>query len=84
MFTLVWKNGKGKTLGLVSYGLAKGNGKCATGTTRIAITGKVTGGSGAAAAIVKKNESIAGMTCAVTKGAKLGSSSLEPGTKFQL
>lgn len=84
VFTLVWKNGKGKTLGLVTYGLAKGNGKCAKGTARIAITGKVTGGSGAAATIVKKNEAIAGSTCAVTTGAKLGSSSLEPGTKFKL
>jgi len=84
VFTLAWKGGAGTTLGLVSYGLAKGNGNCAKGTTRITITGKVTGGTGAAAAIIKANEAITGSTCAVTTGAKLGSSSLEPKTAFKL
>jgi hypothetical protein len=82
--TLTWKGGKGTTLALVSFKGATGNGKCPAGQTREAVTGKVTGGTGAAAAIIKKNELVTSSTCAVTSGPKLGSSTLEPGTLFKL
>ena len=82
--TLTWKGGKGTTLALVSFKAAAGLGKCPKGDTREAVTGKVTGGTGAAAAIIKKNEAVTSSTCAVTTGPKLGSSILEPGTVFKI
>ena len=82
--TLTWTGGKGTTLALVSFKAAAGIGKCPAGQTREAVSGKVTGGTGAAAAIIKKGELVTSSTCAVTKGPKLGSSTLEPGTLFKL
>jgi len=82
--TLTWKGGNGTTIALVSFKAASGKGKCPTGDTREAVTGKVTGGTGAAAKIIKTNEPVASSTCAVTSGPKLGSSTLEPGTKFTI
>jgi hypothetical protein len=82
--TLTWKGGKGTTLALVSFAGAKGNGKCPKGDTREAVTGKVTGGAGAAAKIIKTGETVTSSTCAVTSGPQLGSSLLEPGTLFKL
>jgi len=82
--TLTWNGGKGTTLALVSFKAASGIGKCPAGDTREAVTGKVTGGTGAAAALIKKGEAVTSSTCAVTKGPKLGSSILEPGTLFKL
>ena len=82
--TLTWKGGKGTTLALVSFKAAAGIGKCPKGETREAVTGKVTGGSGAAAKIIKTGELVTSSTCAVTSGPKLGSSTLEPGTMFKL
>jgi hypothetical protein len=82
--TLTWKGGQGTTLALVSFAAAKGNGKCPKGDTREAVTGKVTGGTGAAAKIIKVKEAVTSSTCAVTTGPKLGSSTLEPGTTFKI
>ena len=83
--TLTWKGGKGTTLALVSFKASPaGLGKCPKGDTREAVTGKVTGGTGAAAAIIKTGELVTSSTCAVTTGPKLGSSTLEPGTLFKL
>ena len=82
--TLTWKGGKGTTLALVSFKAAATVGKCPKGDTREAVTGKVTGGTGAAAKVIKKGEAVTSSTCAVTSGPKLGSSTLEPGTLFKL
>jgi len=82
--TLTWNGGKGTTLALVSFKGAAGIGKCPKGETREAVSGKVTGGTGAAAKIIKTGELVTSSTCAVTAGPKLGSSTLEPGTLFKL
>jgi len=81
--TLTWKGGKGTTVALVNFKPTT-LGKCPKGQTREAVTGKVTGGTGAAAALIKKGEAVTSSTCAVTTGPKLGSSTLEPGTLFKL
>jgi hypothetical protein len=81
--TLTWKGGKGTTIALVNFKPTT-IGKCPKGQTREAVTGKVTGGTGAAALLIKKNEPVTSSTCAVTSGPKLGSSTLEPGTLFKL
>ena len=81
---LTWKGGKGTTTAVVKYGAAKGNGKCAKGEGRVAITGTVTGGTGAAAKIIKKGEKTTASICAFESGPKTGQSRLEPGTKFVL
>src|SRR5690349_3648337 len=64
--TYTWKNGKGKTVGLVQFALQATRGKCPLGTTRVKSTGKVTGGSGAAAKIIKKGEPFSASVCANT------------------
>jgi len=82
--TYTWKNGKGKTIVLVNFDLNVPHGKCPTGTTRVKATGKVTGGSGAAAKIIKKGEPFASWVCAYTSGAKSGATVNEPGTKITM
>ena len=82
--TLTWKNGKGTTTTTIKYAPAATKGKCATGTSRVTVTGSVTGGTGAAATIIKKGEPLTISICAVTSGTKIGNASLEPGTKFKL
>jgi len=82
--TYTWKNGKGKTVVLIKFALQKTRGKCPTATTRVKVTGNVTGGSGTAATIIKKNEPVTASVCAYTSGPKSGATTLEPGTKFKM
>lgn len=82
--TFTWKNGKGTTVTLVSFKLLTTKGKCAAGTTRVSLTGKVTGGTGAAAKIIKKGEPVSASICAYTAGPNTGKSSLEPTTKYKM
>ena len=84
VMTITWAGGKGTTKSVVNYKPAKGNGKCASPSTRVAVTGSVSSATGAAAAITKKGEPLTISICAITSGPKLGSSSLEPGTKLKL
>jgi hypothetical protein len=82
--TYTWKNAKGKTIVLVQFALQATRGKCPAGTTRVKSTGKVTGGSGAAAKIIKKGEPFTASVCAYTSGAKSGQTLNEPGTKVKM
>lgn len=82
--TYTWKNGKGKTIVLVQFALQKTKGKCPTGTTRVSTSGKVTGGSGAAAKIVKVGEPFSASVCAYTSGTNAGKNVNEPGTKVRM
>jgi hypothetical protein len=82
--TYTWKNGKGKTIVLIKFKQQTTRRKCPAGTARVTVTGNVTGGSGAAAKLIKKNEPVTASICAVTTGANAGKTSLEPGTKFKM
>jgi hypothetical protein len=82
--TYTWKNGKGATIVLVTFALQTARGKCPVGTTLVAVTGKVTGGSGAAAKIIKKGEPFTSSICATTSGAQSGKTVNEPGTKIKM
>jgi hypothetical protein len=82
--TITWAGGKGKTVAVVQYAAQATKGKCpAPYDTRIKVTGSVKSATGAAAKITKKGEPVSGSVCAVTKGPKIGQSSLEPGTTFK-
>jgi hypothetical protein len=77
--TIKWANNKGTTKGTIKFATQATKGKCAVGSTRIKITGKVTGGTGTAAKTIKKNEPITGSVCShPTKGI-----TLEPGTALK-
>jgi hypothetical protein len=80
--TITWKNGKGTTKATVKYANTT-LGKCKAPTKRVKITGAVVSSTGAAA-IVKKGEPLSGFVCSYQSGAKLGQTSIEPGTKFKL
>jgi hypothetical protein len=74
--TITWATKHGTTTGNIKFGPAKGLGKCPAGTTtRVTLTGKVTGGSGTAFKTIKKGQAITGSVC-VGKT----TDSLEPGT----
>jgi hypothetical protein len=74
--TIKWAGTHGTTKGNVKFGPAKGLGKCPKGTTtRVALTGKVTGGTGTAFKTIKTGQAISGSVCV---GAK--TDTLEPGT----
>ena len=82
--TITWKNGKGKTVAIVKFAPTT-KGKCkAPYDSRIKITGSVKSSTGAAAKIIKTGEPLTAFVCAITKGAKQGQTTLEPGTKFKL
>jgi hypothetical protein len=76
--TLKWVNSKGTTKGNIKFGPAAGLGKCPPGTTsRVKITGKVTGGTGTAFKTIKTGQPITGSVC-------LGKTyTLEPGTALK-
>ena len=83
--TTIWKNNKGTTTATITYAGAATKGKCkAPFDSRITITGKVTKATGAAAAITKVGEPVTASICAITKGAKVGQTTIEPGTAFKL
>jgi hypothetical protein len=76
--TITWANHKGTTKGTIHFANnPAGRGKCPVGTTRTKITGKVTGGTGAAVKTIKAKQPITGSVCV---GAKI---TLEPGTALK-
>jgi hypothetical protein len=62
--TITWALKKGTTKGTVKFGTVKTLGKCPKGTaTRVALTGKVTGGTGIAFNTIKTGQAITGSVC---------------------
>jgi len=77
--TITWAAGHGTTKGLIKFATATGLGKCSKGTTsRFAITGSVTGGTGTAVKTIKAGQKV---TASVCSGKTL---TLEPGTSLTL
>ena len=77
--TITWVKNHGTTKSTVSFAPNKaGPGKCATGTTRLTISGKVISATGTIATIVKVGQLTTGSVC--LKGT---SASLEPGTRLK-
>ena len=79
-----FESGKGKTIVLIHFATQLTRRKCPAGTSRVTATGTVTGGSGAAAAIIKKGEPFNSSVCAYTSGANAGKTQNEPGTKITM
>jgi hypothetical protein len=75
--TIKWNSSHGTTKASIKFGPSKGNGKCAKGTTRLTITGKVLSSTGAAAKVIKANQPV---TASVCVNAKTSATTLEPGT----
>ncbi|MGO9874773.1 MAG: hypothetical protein ACLPVY_13350 [Acidimicrobiia bacterium] len=74
--TLTWAAKDGTTKGNVKFGPATGLGKCPKGTTsRVTLTGSITGGTGTAVKTIKAGQKIAASVC-------IGKTSdtLQPGT----
>ena len=78
--SLKWSKGKGTTKGTVTLAPQATGGKCPVGSTRIKITGKVTGGTGVAGKTFKKGEPVTGSVCT---NAATGKTSLAPGTSLK-
>jgi hypothetical protein len=78
--TLKWANNKGTTSAKVKLSPQPTRRKCPAGTSRITVTGKVTGGTGAAGRLFKAGQPVNGSVCA---NAKTGAASLEPGTALK-
>jgi len=74
---VTWANHKGTTTAAVKFAPATGPGRCPVGTTRLKITGHVTGGTGTAVKTIKKGQPV---TASVCLNNKTQASSLEPGT----
>jgi hypothetical protein len=74
-----WAGGKGTTTVKVAYKNTPSPGKCPAGTSHILSTGTVTGGTGAAAKVIKKGDKVTASVCVNTK---TSAASLEPGTKY--
>ena len=82
--TFTWRNGKGTTVILRVVHAPEDKGQVPAGTTRVTVTGKVTGGTGAAAKIIKMDEPVSASICAYMSGPKTGKITLEPGTKYKM
>ena len=77
--TVKWAGGKGTTKVNLQFANQKALGKCAAGSTRVKVTGKVTGGSGAALKTFKAKQPLTGSVCNhPTKGF-----SIEPGSALK-
>jgi hypothetical protein len=74
--TVTWAKKHGTTKANVKFGPTT-PGKCPAGTTRLKITGKITGGSGIAFKTIKKGQAVSGTVCV---NAKSGAVQIEPGT----
>jgi hypothetical protein len=75
IITITWK-GTGTTKATVKFGPATGLGKCPKGSSsRIKLTGTISGGTGVAVKTIKKGQAITGSVCAGKT-----SDTLEPGT----
>jgi hypothetical protein len=79
--TITWASGHGTTKAAIKFGPAKGNGKCAKGTTRLAITGKIVSSAGKVATVIKANQLV---TASVCVNSKTSATTLEPGTVEKL
>ena len=77
--TLTWAAKHGTTKGNVKFVTATGLGKCKGATSRLTITGTVTGGTGTAFKTVKTGQKITASVC-VGKT----SDTLEPGTTLKI
>ena len=77
--TLTWAAKHGTTKGNVKFVTAKGLGKCKGASSRLTITGAVTGGTGTAFKTVKTGQKITASVC-VGKA----SDTLEPGTTLKI
>jgi hypothetical protein len=74
-----WAGGKGTTKTNIKFANQASKGKCAAGSVRVKVTGKVTGATGAAAKTFKVGQPVNGSVCNhPTKGF-----SLEPGTALK-
>ena len=77
--TIKWAAGKGTTKTNIKFANQASPGKCAAGATRVKVTGKVTGGTGAALKTFKVNQPVTGSVCNhPTKGI-----TLEPGSALK-
>ena len=80
--TIKWNGGKGTTKASIKFAPnKKGNGKCAKGTSRLTITGKVLTSTGAAAKVIKAGQAV---TASVCVNSKTTATTLEPGTLEKL
>ncbi len=73
-----WASGKGITKANAKFANQTNPGKCKA-ATRVTITGKVSGGTGPAAKVIKKGQPFTGSACNGAKGF-----TLEPGTALKL
>jgi len=78
--SLKWATNYGTTKASVKLTPQTAKGRCPAGTTRIKVTGSVTGGTGAAGRLFKKGQPVTGSVCANTA---TGNASLEPGTALK-
>ena len=78
--TIKWANSKGTTKANIKFANQTTRGKCAVGATRIKITGKVTGGTGAAVKVIKAPQPVTGSVCS---GPAPKGITLEPGTALK-
>ena len=76
---ITWATKHGTTKGTIHFATATTKGKCApTATSRVTLTGKVTGGTGAAVKTIKTGQAITGSVCLGKAG-----QTLEPGTALK-
>ena len=75
--SIKWAKSKGVSKFTVKLAPQATPRKCPAGTSRIKVTGTVTGGTGTVVKTIKKGQPINGSVCA---NAKTGNASLEPGT----
>ncbi len=73
---VTWANHKGTTTAAVKFAPTT-PGKCPAGTTRLKVTGTITGGSGTAVKTIKKGQAVSATACL---NSKTQATSLEPGT----
>jgi hypothetical protein len=80
--TIKWASGHGTTKAAIKFAPnKKGIGKCAKGTSRLSITGKVLSSTGAAGKLIKAKQPVTASVCVNTKTSAV---SLEPGTVEKL
>ena len=80
--TITWAAKHGTTKAAIKFAPNKAwKGKCATGTSRLTITGKVLSSTGPAATVIKAGQPV---TASVCVNAKTTATTLEPGTLEKL
>ena len=78
--SIKWANSKGVSKFTVKLSPQATRRRCPAGTSRITVTGHVTGGTGTVVKTIKKGQPITGSVCANTT---TGKASLEPGTALK-